>query len=187
MTAAHMIEPSGRPIGGSGLRRRRVAAWLLGGLLGFSLLAAYVQYRRMVRPTVPRVAEMATVGLDAHPRVALARTVDGLGFPRWKDSGFAAIGGSTFTIRDRAAATVVYARGAQRISYTIVSGADHINYAAVTTTSYRRVRGRQVELNWIGMPGAVLTFKRNSRTVVMTGTPATPGLARTMSTLATQP
>jgi coproporphyrinogen III oxidase len=113
--------------------------------------------------------------------------VDWLGFPRWEDSGFTPIGGSTFSIDGRPAATVAYARGVQRITYTIVSGTDHINCAAATQTSQRRVRGRQVELNWILARGAVLTFKRNERTVVLTGTPATPSLAREMYRLATRP
>jgi coproporphyrinogen III oxidase len=141
----------------------------------------------MTRPTVPRVAEMASIGLDDHPRAALARTVDGLGFPRWKDSGFTPIGGSTFSIDGRPAATVAYARGVQRITDTIVSGARHINYAATTQPSQRRVRGRQVELNWILERRAVLTFKRSKRTVVLTATPATPSLAREMYRLATRP
>jgi hypothetical protein len=156
------------------------------GVVAVLLVAAYVQYGRLTRPTVPRVAEMATIALDDRPAAALARTVDGLGFPRWAGSGFRAIGGSTFEVDGRYAATVVYARDLQRISYTIVSGSRHINYATGTMTRYRRVRGETVELNWLATPGSVLTFKRNSRTVVMTGTPATPGLARAMSRLATQ-
>ena len=56
-----------------------------------------------------------------------------------------------------------------------------------TTSRYRRVGGHQVELNWVGVPGAVLTFKRRGRTVVMTGTPATHDLARAMYRLAPLP
>jgi anti-sigma factor RsiW len=169
------------------VREPSAGAWMVIGIFFAVLLfAAYVEYGRLTRPTVPRVAEMANVGFDDQPAAALERTVDGLGFPRWARSGFTAIGGSTFTVSGRPAATVVYARDLQRITYTIVSGSGHINYATGTITRYRRVGGEMVELNWLASPGGVLTFKRNSRTVVMTGTPATAGLARTMSRLATQ-
>jgi hypothetical protein len=153
------------------------------GVLVLLLIGTWVQYGRVRRPTVPRVAGMASVAVDARPAAALARTVDGMGFPAWRDSGFHAIGGGTFVISGRPAATVAYARGEERIGYTIVSGTRHINYADSTLTQYGRVAGRQRELNWLDSE-LVVTFKRAGRTVVMTGTPATSRLRRDMKRLA---
>ena len=142
--------------------------------------AAYVQHRREVRPTVPKVVAAAQRGVVDGPRVAGARRIDGLGFPAfppWRITG-----GRTDRVGDRRTATVVYARGHARISYTLVSGSAHVNYANGSGSEYRSVHGHVVELNWLGgvtpglevLPhprGFVLAFKRNSRTTVLVGTP----------------
>jgi hypothetical protein len=156
-----------------GLSLLAVAALLVAG-------AGYVQHRREVRPTVPKVVAAAQRGVADGPGIAAARRIDGLGFPAfppWRITG-----GRADRVGDRRTATVVYARGHARISYTLVSGGAHVNYANGTSLEYHSVHGRVVELNWLGgitpaldvLPrprGFVLTFKRNSRTTVLVGTP----------------
>jgi hypothetical protein len=162
-------------------------AWVVTALVTALAVAALLeQEHRHNRPTVTQVAGKAAVTFVAGGERALAQRVDGLGFPRWSGRGWRAIGGTTFLVSGRPAASVVYARGQQRITYTIVSGTGQINYGG-GRTHYRGQGTRKVELIWAETPGAVLTFKRQSRTVVMTGTPVTQGLISTMDRLATVP
>jgi anti-sigma factor RsiW len=163
-----------------------LAAWVVTALVvalaGAGLL---VQEHRHSRPTVPRVAEKAALTFVAGGERALAQSVDGLRFPRWSGRGWRAIGGTTLSVSRRPAATVVYARGKKRITYTIVSGTGQINTDAPPQTHYRGQGSVKFALSWVAVPGPMLTFKRESRTVVMTGTPATDSLVRTTDRLAT--
>jgi hypothetical protein len=156
--------------------------WILAGLLSIALTVAFVQYNRATRPTIFEVAGQAAIQLNLAPAAAQRNSVDDLGFPRASE-GFHVIGGSTFTVDERPGAAIVWARGEQRITYAIVSGTDRINAEFPQRLTYAQVRGEKRELVWIG--DQVLTFRRDERTVVMTGTPHSEQLRRIMRGLAT--
>jgi hypothetical protein len=132
---------------------------------------------------------------DAHEgrRVALLDLADGVCPSPVDDRRCHA--GRTDRVGGRRTATVVYARGRERISYTLVSGAAHVNYGTTNGAEYRSTPGGKVELNWLGgfapdvetVPhpeGYVLTLKRESRTTVLVGTPYRVSVARAMRRLA---
>jgi hypothetical protein len=125
------------------------------------------------------------------PAVAAARRIDGLGFPGFP--GWRITGGRTDEVGGRKTATAIYARGRQHISYTMVSGASHVDYGTGVAAEYHAAG--KVELNWLGgvkpdaevIPrpaGYVLTFKRDSRTTVLVGTPYRVSIGRAMRRLA---
>ena len=164
-------------------RLSRATGWLIAGLLAVLLVVLYVWHERVTRPTVLKVAGLGGATFDSNERQALGRFVDGLGFPQHAAGGFRAIGGTTFEIDGRAGATVVWARDEQRINYTIVAGTDHIDTEYPWVVRNVKVRGESRDLYWV--TDGLMTFKRNGRTVVMTGSPPSERLRRVMRELAT--
>jgi hypothetical protein len=174
--------------------RRRCGTLIVAALaLTAAGLLAYWQHRRELRPTVPKVVAAISGGSLDERLVAAARRIDGLGFVGF--SGWRITGGRTDEVGDRKTTTAIYARGRQHISYTVVSGAAHVNYGTATAAEYRATPAGRVELNWldgvtpdaevIPHPAAyVLTFKRDSRTTVLVGTPYRVSVARAMRRLA---
>jgi hypothetical protein len=165
-------------------RRLRDLGWWMAGALVVALAASLWQYHRAARASVPDVAAQAAISTQIAPSRALRMTVDGLGFPQ-AIQGYRVLGGSTFEVGGRGVAAVVFARGEQRLTYAIVAGAGHVNYydddgEYAPTPRYTGKR----ELNWYG--DTIVVVKRNSRTIVITGTPASKGLQRAMQTLALQ-
>jgi len=108
----------------------------------------------------------------AGARGLLEASVDGLAFPDWSERGWRATGLRRDRIDGRDAVTVRYAARRGSLTYTIVSGTEHIDYGVPTRAVYRESRyGPKIELNWLASPDPaayVLTFKRRSRTVVLT-------------------
>jgi len=159
--------------------------WRLGGLaavLVIALAGSLVQYHRATRATVPEIAAQASLSTRIAPRQALRMHVDRLGFPQ-AVAGFKALGGSTFKVGGRNVAAVVFGRDGQRITYAIVSGTDHVNYydRAGLYAPRETYVGKRA-LNWYG--DEMVTVKRNQQTIVITGTPASDGLRRTIGQVA---
>jgi hypothetical protein len=165
-------------------RRLRDLGWWTTGALVVALAASLWQYHRATRASVPDVAAQAAISTQIAPSQTRRMTIDGLGFPQPVE-GFRALGGSTFEVGGRRAAAVVFARGEQRLTYAIVAGAGHVNYYDRDGEYAPRTRyvGKR-ELNWYG--DEIVVVKRNARTVVITGTPASATLHRAMQTLALQ-
>jgi hypothetical protein len=165
-------------------RRLRSLGWWTAGALVVALTASLWQYHRATRASVTDVAAQAAISTQVAPSQALRMTVDGLGFPQ-RVEGFRALGGSTFEVGGRPVAAVVFARGEQRLTYAIVAGPGHVNYYDRDGEYAPRPRyvGKR-ELNWYG--DEIVVVKRNTRTVVITGTPASAALHRAMQTLALQ-
>ena len=138
------------------------------------------------RPSVPQLVSLVREGIRDDARVAAARTIDGLGFPDWRKYGWNARGGRLDQLEDdREAATVFYARGAESISYTIVSGTGNVDDETVTVSRQLRVPGGKVEIA-LAQTGdyATLKRKREGRTILMTGASPNDPLLRTMRRLA---
>jgi hypothetical protein len=173
-------------------KRRRTAVFAALALTVAGLLG-YWQYQREMRPTIPKVVAAASRGSLDRPAVAAARRIDDLGFPDVAD--WRITGGRADEVSGRKTATAIYARGRQRISYTLVSGSAHVNYGTASRAEYHATPAGKVELNWVGgitpdtevvpHPAAyVLTFKRGSRTTVLVGTPYRVSVGRAMRRLA---
>lgn len=151
------------------------------------------------RPNVPAVVEAARSPAVDDPQTAMARTVDGLGFPDWRRYSWTPVGGRRDRLEDdREAATVLYRNGARTVTYTIVSGTGNVDdedTAIQTAQVFTAGEGKIALVQ--GATDDVLTLKRerDGRTIVVHGRPVdrrlaqTPpiaqgGLARTMRRLA---
>jgi hypothetical protein len=138
------------------------------------------------RPNVPQLVELVREGIRDDARTAAARKVDGLGFPDWRRYGWNARGGRLDRLEDdREAATVFYARGAESISYTIVSGTGNVDDETITVSRQLQVPGGKVEIA-LAQTGdyATLKRKRQGRTILMTGASPNDQLLRAMRRLA---
>ena len=138
------------------------------------------------RPNVPDLVETLRGGIRDDSRTATARTIDGLGFPDWRRYGWNARGGRLDQLEDdREAATVFYGRGAESISYTIVSGTGNVDDETATVSRQLAVPGGKVEIA-LAQTGdyATLKRKREGRTILMTGASPNDQLVRTMRRLA---
>jgi hypothetical protein len=152
------------------------------GLLVAALVGTFWQYQRATRATVPEVAAYASLSTRIAPAEALQVRVGTLGFPQ-RVEGFKPLGGSAFEVGGRDAAAVVFGRGEQRLTYSIVSGGGHVNYydrAGLYAPTESYVDGR--ELQWYG--DEMVVVKRNGQTIVITGTPASDELRRVMRRVA---
>jgi hypothetical protein len=162
--------------------RRASTGWLVAGALLVALLLAQWQRREQTEPTIRAIAGMGSATFEPNPDVALERMVDRLGFPE-ASGGFHAIGGTTFEIAGREGASVVWARGEQRMTYSILAGTDHVEARELWgDTQNVSVRGESRDLNW---GNGFVYFKRDERTVVITGSPPSASLRRAMRALAT--
>jgi hypothetical protein len=125
-------------------------------------------------PGGPSVVEAAALGqrpaVEPAPRPATDRLLDrqaaGLPFPDWSQKfGWHATGARTDTLDGRRMTTVFYAKGAQRIAYTIAGGAALKEPGG----SDRIVEGTPVRLVRAGQP-ALVTWQRRGHTCVLSGT-----------------
>ncbi len=138
------------------------------------------------RPDVPQLVELVRGGIRDDARAATARTIDGLKFPDWRKYGWNARGGRLDQLEDdREAATVFYARGAESISYAIVSGTGNVDDETSTVSRQLEVPGGKVEIA-LAQTGdyATLKRKRTGRTILMTGASPNGQLLRAMRRLA---
>ncbi len=156
--------------------------WLVAALLAFALVVVQVAACRQQRATVPKVAGMAGGPFNIDGRRAPRLLVDGLPFPPRPAGGFHAIGGRSFEVGGRDAVTVVWARGEQRLSYTIVAGRDDVPLDQGSLTRNVKVRGESRDLQWLS--DGLLAFKRDGRMVVITGSPPSDELRGVMRGLA---
>ena len=121
--------------------------------------------------------------------------IDDLAFPDLNRFGWRATGVRRDRVDGRSMTTVAYERGAKRLTYTLVSGADHADYG-VPTLALQRERGR-IEINVISgsttlvgdgarqrLP-VVFALKRRKRTVVVTAPAMTGRALRRLIRLAT--
>src|SRR5207249_5651727 len=95
----------------------------------------------------------------------LARSVERVPFPNWRDRGWRAVGTRDDVIDGRKAETVFYERGGRRVAYTIVSGPP----LPTPSNGEHSVRAR-VELTRLVLDGrAVVTWRRKGHTCVLSG------------------
>ena len=152
--------------------------------------------------TVPEVAAAAMRGggdASGVPGVAspgvLDVEVDGLAFPDWQQFGWRATRVHRDSVEGRKTTTVTYRRGRHHLTYTVVSGDDHVDYG-VSTLTVLRERGR-IEIHFIaGGPDVrrgetvppirdvIFSLKRRRRTVVLTSDLVSARHARHMLRLA---
>jgi len=153
-------------------RRRRALVPAIAALAVVALAAVLVLPSGT--PGGPSVVEAAALGqrpaLEPAPRPAtdklLARQGAGLPFPDWSEKfGWRATGARTDTLDGRRTTTVFYAKGAQRIAYTIVGGAPLDEPGG----SDRVVEGTRVRLVR-ARPPALVTWQRGGHTCVLSGT-----------------
>jgi hypothetical protein len=135
-------------------------------------------------PGGPSVVEAAALGqrpaVEPAPRPATDKLLDrqaaGLPFPDWSQKfGWRATGARTDTLDGRRMTTVFYAKGAQRIAYTIARGAA----LDAPDGSDRVVEGTRVRLVRARQP-AFVTWQRRGHTCVLSGT-ADPGTLRKLA------
>ncbi len=139
-------------------------------------------------PTVPDIAVLGAKAASQPAPEPLAGApgvldagVEGINAPDLARFGWRATGTREDRVGDRDVVTVSYTRGKQRLTYSVVSGEDHVDYGVPTVAAMRGPRGRKRELNFISggpylhgseqepAPSAItVTFKRRSRTVVLT-------------------
>lgn len=138
-------------------------AWSLTALGGGQATLTVAQAQTIAaRPATTRVAEPAADDHVALPGVQAA----GLPFPYWEDAfGWHATGARWDRVDGRMLTTVFYARGAERIAYTIVSG-DALPPVEVARTTVRG--GTVLTGSWsAGRP--VVTWLRQGHTCVLSG------------------
>lgn len=125
-------------------------------------------------PGGPSVVEAAALAqrpaVEPAPRPVTGKLLDrraaGLPFPDWLQKfGWRAVGARTDTLDGRRMTTVFYAKGAQRIAYTIVGGAA----LDEPDGSDRVVEGTRVRLVRAGQR-ALVTWQRRGHTCVLSGT-----------------
>jgi anti-sigma factor RsiW len=153
-------------------RRRRALVPAVAALAAAALAAVLVLPSGT--PGAPSVVEAAALGqrpaVEPAPRPATAKLLDrraaGLPFPDWAEKfGWRAAGARTDTLAGRRMTTVFYAKGAQRIAYTIVDGAA----LDEPDGSDRVVEGTRVRLVRARQP-ALVTWQRRGHTCVLSGT-----------------
>jgi hypothetical protein len=153
--------------------RRRRALVPAVAVLAVAVLAA-VLVLPSGAPGGPSVVEAAALGqrpaVEPAPRPVTDKLLDrraaGLPFPDWSEKfGWRATGARTDTLGGRRMTTVFYAKGAQRIAYTIVDGAALDEPAG----SDRVVEGTRVRLVRAGQ-AALVTWQRRGHTCVLSGT-----------------
>jgi hypothetical protein len=129
----------------------------------------------------PTVAEAATIGVrgSAAPAPApravepklLARDVEGVAFPSWTESfGWEATGARTDELAGRDTATVFYEKDGKEIAYTIVGG-DALEVPG-DAQEFRR-EGTDLLVFHQG-DRLVVTWQRNGKTCILSGTGVTP-------------
>lgn len=127
-------------------------------------------------PGAPSVVEAAVLtarpatatapAIDVAEPALLERRVGGVAFPNWGPSfGWRAVGQRVDRLDGRATVTVIYARGAQRLGYTILAGAPlrWPRGAARTLRNDTDVRGLSVSGR------ETVTWRRGGHSCVMSG------------------
>ncbi len=78
----------------------------------------------------------------------MARSVEGLGFPDWQRWSWTPVGGRRDILEDdREAGTVLYRRGDQEITHTIIAGTGNVNDEAATRSTQATTPTGKVELS----------------------------------------
>jgi hypothetical protein len=97
---------------------------------------------------------------------ALNLEVDGVPYPYWTDSlGWKATGKRVDKVGGRVATTVFYAKGSQRVGYTIVSGKPLSVPSGSSVTTLHGVR-----ISSLGLRGnAVVTWQRKDHSCILSG------------------
>jgi anti-sigma factor RsiW len=174
------IDAAQRPRASSRRRRALVPAV---AALAVAVLAAVLVLPGGA-PGGPSVVEAAALGqrpaVEPAPRPATDKLLDrrgaGLPFPDWSQKfGWRATGARTDTLDGRRMTTVFYAKGAQRIAYTIAGGAA----LKEPDGNDRIVEGTRVRLVRAGQP-ALVTWLRRGHTCVLSGT-ADPEILRKLA------
>jgi hypothetical protein len=136
----------------------------------------------------PTVAAAATLGSRQPVSVATETPNDhgvlpgvtgaGISFPDWGTSfGFDAIGVRRDHLGDRFATTVYYARGDQRVAYTIMSGPPLPAGAAVHESVWQGTRLG----SFLARGRVVVTWLRNGHTCVLSGPDTPPTVLATLA------
>ena len=172
---------------------RSIVATCLAVVAAVAVVGLLIDRAREARPVIADVAAVAAQAPEERaPKRGRAGVldagVDGLSFPDWSSRGWRAVGLRRDVVGGRIAVTVRYRARQGQLTYTIVAGTDHIDYGDSTQTQSRESAGQpKVELNWVGAvvgTGRIVTFKRRSRTVVMTVVDGGAKVARRMARLA---
>jgi hypothetical protein len=156
-------------------------------LIAFGVAVAGIQHHRATRATVGKVSAAANQGVVVPPGRALARRVDGVGFPDWSARGWAVAGGRADVVGGRMASTVSYRRGQRTITYTLVAGSANVNDGTAVWVRDRETRGLKLELNWQNGPHRTLIARvvpEGGHVFIVTGRPASEALRREMTHLA---
>jgi hypothetical protein len=154
-------------------RGRRLAPALAAATVAAAVVLALLLPGGTEAPAVADAATLAARGsagpppslYDREPEL-LARSVEGVRFPRWEDRfGWSAVGVRADRLDGRRAVTVFYERRDRRIAYTIVSGA-----ALPVPGGGRSTTRAGTELRTLRLGGrAVVTWRRKGRTCVLSG------------------
>lgn len=98
-------------------------------VVGLALAARLAIDDFVGQPTLSEVAIRAQQEPDIPAAEAVAREVEGVGFPDWTRWGWEPVGGRSDDLADdgRRMETVVYRKGKRRIAYSIVSGTGDVN------------------------------------------------------------
>jgi hypothetical protein len=166
-------------------RARPLIAVVLLIALGGTVVA--VQHHRSTRATVGKVSAAANRGMVDRPARALARHIDGVGFPDWSARGWAVAGGRADVVGGRKTSTVYYRRKTRTITYTLVAGSANVNDGVPVWVRYRETRATKLELSWQGGPYRTLIARvvpEGGHVFIITGQPASEGLRREMTRLA---
>jgi hypothetical protein len=97
---------------------------------------------------------------------ALNLSVDSVPYPYWEDSlGWTAVGKRVDKVHGRTATTVFYAKGSERVGYTIVTGKA---LSVPSSSSMTVLHG--VRIHSLGLGGnAVVTWERKDHSCILSG------------------
>jgi hypothetical protein len=165
-----------------------------GGLAGVgaaALLAAAIMLPGAGAPSLSQAAALASRGAISpapapdpdDPNVKLSESVDDVYFPNWSSTlGWQATGQRRDLLDDHSAVTVYYAAAERRLAYTIVSGPALAQPAArVTVTGGMTLRTLRLHGHLI------VTWQRDGRTCVLTGTKVSAAQLRELAVTAPLP
>jgi hypothetical protein len=171
-------------------RTHRIAACLMAVWIAAIVIGAVLLHNHSTRATVPKVSAAARKGSQTTPARALARRIDGLGFPDFSSLEWTAQGGRADVVGGRKTGTVYYVQSGGRsvVSYTLVAGPEKLDDAAGAVVRERATPHGKVALTWQGTGGAdptlIARFVRRGHPVVLTGRPATNAVRSTMTAMA---
>jgi hypothetical protein len=159
---------------GPGLRGASVLRAVLAGAGGAVLLAVALMLPGGAAPSLSQAAALSGRGAISpapapdpeDPAVKLSESVDDVYFPNWSSTlGWRPTGQRRDLLNDHPAVTVYYAASERRLAYTIVSGPALAQPAATVTVT------GGLTLRTLRLHGRlIVTWRRDGRTCVLTGT-----------------